>query len=184
MAVSRTTIDATLMARDAAVTSRIMSAVRNRGGAAELAIRRRLWANGLRYRVRSRLHGRPDLVFPGARLAIFIDGDLWHGNSWRVRGLPSLEAQFPTRTEWWVAKIRRNMQRDLEVNALLRAAGWTVLRYWESAVLEDPNGVAREIAERVHGRPLADFVPIETSRTERRRRGSVRGKGTSPDPGA
>jgi len=142
-------------------------------------VRRRLWLNGVRYRLKSRLPGRPDLVFPGARLVIFIDGDLWHGNSWRIRGLPSLEAQFPSRTSWWVAKIRRNMQRDQEVDEQLRAAGWIVLRYWESTVLEDPNRVARDIAERVRGRPLTDFKLLEASRGERRRRGSVRGKAAS-----
>src|SRR5713101_7581935 len=106
------------------VTSRIMSRVKASGSVAELAVRRRLWINGLRYLIHTKLPGRPDIVFPRQRFAIFIDGDLWHGNSWRVRGLPSLDAQFPRRTEWWVNKIRRNMERDREVDAALAKAGW------------------------------------------------------------
>lgn len=151
-----------------------MAAVRARGSTAELAVRRRLWANGLRYRLGTNLPGKPDLVFPGRRVAVFIDGDLWHGNSWRVRGLPSLEAQFPTRTEWWVAKITRNMERDHQVNEQLSAAGWTVLRFWESDTLADPNGVARTIRDAVRGPTGAEFRDVELSATERRRLASVR----------
>lgn len=161
------------MAREVATTSRIMAAVRNRDSTAELAVRRRLWANGLRYRLDAKLAGRPDLVFPSKRIAVFIDGDLWHGNSWRVRGLPSLESQFPNRTEWWVAKITRNMQRDREVNDQLAAHGWTVIRFWESDTLTDPNGVARAIVAAVRGQEPRDFHSIEMTRVERRRLGSV-----------
>lgn len=157
-----------------------MSAVRNRDSTAELAIRRRLWANGLRYRLTARLPGRPDLVFPRQRIAVFIDGDLWHGNSWRVRGLPNLEAQFPNRTEWWVSKITRNMERDRQVNEQLAAEGWTVLRYWESEALADPNDVAERIMLRVRGTEHVDFRRVETTPIERRRLGSVRSKRVSP----
>lgn len=159
--------------RDAALTSRMMASVRSRDSAAELAVRRRLWLNGLRYRLQSGLPGRPDIVFPRQKVAVFIDGDLWHGNSWRVRGLPSLEAQFPTRTAWWVEKIKRNMARDAAVNDQLRAAGWTVLRYWESEVLADPNRVSADIAVQVRGEQLPGFRSHELTAIERRRLGSV-----------
>lgn len=164
------------MSRRPEITSRIMSAVLNRDSTAELAVRRRLWINGLRYRLNSKLPGKPDLVFPSQRIVVFIDGDLWHGNSWRVRGLPSLEAQFPSRTAWWVAKITRNMERDREVNEQLAAAGWTVLRFWESDALSDPNVVARLIAARVRGQGPASFREIEATQVERRRLGSVKTK--------
>ncbi|MBI4580256.1 MAG: very short patch repair endonuclease [Planctomycetes bacterium] len=162
-------------------TSRIMAAVRNRDSTAELAIRSRLWANGLRYRLRTKLPGKPDIVFPTQRIAIFVDGDFWHGHAWQTRGLPSLEAQFPSRTDWWMAKISRNMERDREVNEQLRAGGWTVLRYWESDVLGDPNSIARSIAERVRGSELGEFRAIEPTPAERRRLASVRLKGRRND---
>jgi len=159
--------------RDAKTTSRIMRAVKNRDSTAELAVRRRLWANGIRYRLNARLPGKPDLVFPVKRVAVFIDGDLWHGNSWRVRGLPSLEAQFPNRTEWWTAKIRRNMERDREVNERLARDGWTVLRFWESDVLTDANRVVRRIVGVVNAGRVHQISDVESSTAERRRRSSV-----------
>jgi len=151
-----------------------MGAVRSRNSTAELAVRRRLWANGIRYRLNVKLPGKPDLVFLGRKVAVFIDGDLWHGNSWRVRGLPSLEAQFPTRTEWWVAKIRRTMERDEEVNDQLARAGWTVLRFWESDVLTDPNAVAQAIAAQVSVKASASFADSAHTPLERKRLSSVR----------
>jgi DNA mismatch endonuclease, patch repair protein len=135
--------------RDPAVTSRMMAAVRNKGSKAELALRRELHRRGLRYRLHvGGLPGRPDLVLSRFHLVVFVDGDFWHGNAWRLRGLARFEDQFPTNTDFWVAKIRSNMRRDQEVTAALRAAGWRVLRVWESKILADPVAAADEV-ERV-----------------------------------
>jgi DNA mismatch endonuclease (patch repair protein) len=132
--------------RDPAVTSRMMAAVKSKDSAAELALRRELHRRGFRFRLHARdLPGRPDLVFPRHRVALFVDGDFWHGNAWRIRGLPSLEAQFPNRTAWWTAKIRRNMERDREVSAALKDIGWNVVRTWESEVLTDTGAVADRV---------------------------------------
>jgi len=122
------------------VTSRIMSAVKNKDSEAELKLRRALHARGLRYRVHlGKLVGRPDIVFLGPRVVVFVDGDFWHGNAWRLRGMSSFEEQFRfrSRPEWWEAKIRRNMERDREVNEHLVAEGWRVIRLWESDVLRN-----------------------------------------------
>lgn len=80
------------------------------------------------------LPGRPDLVLRDARLAIFVDGDFWHGGQWVRRGLTSLEEQFPEteKKAYWLRKVRRNMRRDCQVTAELTAQGWTVLRFWET----------------------------------------------------
>lgn len=122
------------------ITSKIMSAVKNKDSEAEMRLRRALFAAGRRYRVHyPKLIGKPDIVFPGARVVVFVDGDFWHGNAWRLRGMSSFEEQFRfrSRPEWWEAKIRRNMERDREVNAALAAGGWSVLRLWESEVQRD-----------------------------------------------
>jgi DNA mismatch endonuclease (patch repair protein) len=140
--------------RDPAITSRMMAAVRNKDSKAELSLRKALWARGLRYRKHVHMTGKPDLVFGPARLVVFIDGDFWHGNAWKVRRLPSLAAMFPHRTSWWVRKITRNIERDGEVNAALQRTGWKVLRFWESDILRDPLRIA---------------VKIETTLTQRRR---------------
>ena len=92
--------------RDPAVTSRMMAAVRNKDSKAELALRRQLHARGLRYRLHARdLPGRPDLVIRKYRLAVFVDGDFWHGNAWKVRGLARFEDQFPSNRDFWVEKF-------------------------------------------------------------------------------
>ena len=134
--------------RDSKVTSRMMAAVRSKDSKGELALRRALHARGLRYRLHARdVPGRPDLVIRSRRLAVFVDGDMWHGNEHHRRSLSSLADLFPTRTDWWVAKIERNMQRDREVNARLAADGWTVIRIWESEVLADPAKAADRVLD-------------------------------------
>ena len=149
-----------------------MSRVRSRDTVAELAIRQRLWAMGLRYRVRTNLPGRPDIVFPRQRIAIFVDGDFWHGNSWRVRGLPSFEAQFVNRSQWWIDKIRRNMTRDQVVTQQLQELGWQVLRFWESDVLAQPNEVVARVVHLI--RPALSKIEYrDATKLERRRLSSV-----------
>lgn len=125
-----------------------MAKVRNKDSRAELALRRALHAAGLRYRLHAPdVLGRPDLVIRSRRLAVFVDGDLWHGNPDEVRrrGRSSLAELFPSRTEWWVAKIERTVRRDREVTAALRDQGWTVLRLWEHDVLRDPQACAQTV---------------------------------------
>ena len=128
--------------RDAAQISGIMRRVRGRDTTPELRLRRALWARGLRYSVTpAALPGKPDIVFPGARLAIFVDGDYWHGNQWRRRGKVALEEQFAASSAasraYWLRKIRRNMRRDCEMSAALLRAGWVTLRLWESQITAD-----------------------------------------------
>jgi DNA mismatch endonuclease, patch repair protein len=133
---------------DREVTSRMMAAVRNKDSKAELALRRALHARGLRYRLHAPdVFGHPDLVIRSRRLAVFVDGDMWHGNEQRRRRLSSMADLLPTRTEWWVAKIERNIARDQEVNTRLKAEGWTVVRLWESEVLQDPQKASQRVLE-------------------------------------
>jgi DNA mismatch endonuclease (patch repair protein) len=138
--------------RASKVTSRMMAAVRNKDSKAELALRRALHARGLRYRLHARdITGHPDIVIRSRRLAVFVDGDMWHGNEHKRRGLSSLADLYPTRTAWWVDKIERNMRRDREVNEQLAAAGWTVVRIWESEVLENPQKAADQVMAALRG---------------------------------
>jgi DNA mismatch endonuclease, patch repair protein len=121
----------------------MMARVRSKDSRAELALRRELHARGIRYRLHaSDILGRPDLVIRKHRLAVFVDGDFWHGNAWRLRGLDSLADMFPTNTEWWVRKIERTIARDRHVTESLQEDGWKVIRIWESDVLEDAQAAA------------------------------------------
>lgn len=142
------------MTRDPAVTSRIMSAIHNRDTRPEMLLRRELHRRGLRYRVRTRLLGHPDLVFPSSRVVVFVDGDYWHGNTWRLRGAASLEAYLDGRanSDFWREKIQSNIARDQIVSYQLATQGWTVLRIWESQINVDltryADQVEREVRER------------------------------------
>lgn len=138
--------------RDPAVTSRMMAAVKHKDSKAELALRRALHAAGLRYRLHPKdVPGKPDIANRAKKLAVFVDGDLWHGNPEEVRrrGRSSLAELFPTRTEWWVTKIERTIERDRKVTEQLRTAGWTVVRLWEYDVLRDPHDCAAEVIRAV-----------------------------------
>lgn len=117
--------------------SAIMRKVHSSNTTPEMTFRKALWAKGLRYKIcPADLPGKPDVVLPSKRLAIFIDGDYWHGNQWRKRNLSVLEEQFQgtSSKDYWLKKIRRNMSRDCAATASLLSEGWTVLRFWESEV--------------------------------------------------
>lgn len=110
--------------------------------APELAVRRRLHAMGLRYRIDHPpvpgLRRRADIVFTRRRIAVFIDGCFWHSCP--------LHATTPKQNaEYWLPKLATNVERDRDTDARLTAAGWTVLRYWEH---EAPELIAAEIRSR------------------------------------
>jgi DNA mismatch endonuclease (patch repair protein) len=90
------------------------------------------------------LPGRPDVVFSGARLAVFCDGDFWHGRDWASRRQKLGQG---TNSAYWLAKIQRNMERDRQNTRRLQEMGWTVLRFWESQIRSDPTGVTRTVLE-------------------------------------
>jgi DNA mismatch endonuclease (patch repair protein) len=104
-----------------------MRRVKGRDTAPELRVRRLLWSLGARYRLsRADLPGKPDIVLPGRRLAIFVHGCFWHGHGC-ARG-----ARVPkANRDYWVGKIARNRTRDAAVLGALEAAGWRVETVWE-----------------------------------------------------
>jgi DNA (cytosine-5)-methyltransferase 1 len=122
---------------DRAARSQLMERIRSRDTKPEVAFRRAIWHRGFRFRIcDTRLDGKPDLIFPAHRLAVYIDGDFWHGHQWRTRKLASLDDQFSgsATADYWKAKIRRNINRDFLVTQANLEAGWSVLRFWESDI--------------------------------------------------
>lgn len=103
-----------------------MQAIKNKDSKIELMLRKELWAKGLRYRknVKS-VYGHPDIAFIGKKVAIFVDGEFWHGYDWENR-----KKDFKSHQGYWIPKIERNMQRDQEVTKKLQSEGWTVFRFW------------------------------------------------------
>ena len=127
--------------------SAVMRAVKSRGTAPELKVRRAAHALGLRFRLgRSDLPGKPDLVFPSRRIALFVHGCFWHGHDC-ARG-----ARLPhTNRTYWQAKIARNMERDAASLASLRKLDWKPAVIWECET-KDAARLARLITRRV-GKP-------------------------------
>lgn len=122
-----------------------MSRIKGKNTAPELRLRKELWARGLRYRVNAKTPvGRPDLVFKGPRLTVFVDGCFWHG-------CPEHYVRPRSREEFWAEKLRTNVERDQEQTRLLEEAGWTVLRFWEHEVWEDLGAVVEAVETAVTG---------------------------------
>lgn len=106
--------------------SKLMGRIRNKNTGPELAVRKALHAAGFRFRLHRRdLPGRPDIVLPRLRVAIFVHGCFWHGHDCRRGKLPEDNAEF------WVEKIDRNKARDVAAQATLSQAGWTVETIWQ-----------------------------------------------------
>ena len=119
-----------------------MSRIRGRDTKPELLLRKALWAAGLRYRIRNSLPGKPDIVFPSARLAVFVDGCFWHG-------CPEHMTWPENNAEFWRRKIERNIERDRDVEAELERLGWKWLRFWEHEVKNSVDAVVRRIRKRL-----------------------------------
>ena len=121
-----------------------MSLIKGKDTLPERQMARLLRAVGLRFRRHRRdLPGRPDFALVGHRVAIFCDGEFWHG-----RDYPSLRRKL---NAWWRAKIERNMARDKESDRALRSAGWRVLRFWEDD-LRDPVRCAARMSRATSAR--------------------------------
>ena len=110
----------------------MMSRVRNRGTAAELYVRQRVWRAGFRYRLNVRkLPGMPDLVLPRYRAVVLVQGCFWHGHDCRKgQRRPTSNADF------WNRKLDGNIARDAANQARLRELGWTVFVVWECLLEE------------------------------------------------
>ena len=106
-------------------------------------LRKALWAQGLRYRLDYRvkgrqLEGRPDMVFPGHKLVVFVDGCFWHS-------CPEHATRPKKNAKFWADKLARNRQRDKEVNSKLTQQGWRVIRVWEHEIKNDLGAVVQKI---------------------------------------
>lgn len=120
-----------------------MQAVKNKDSKIECLLRNELWKRGLRYRKNVKaVYGHPDIAFISKKIAVFVDSEFWHGHDWENR-----KKDFQSHQEFWIPKIERNIQRDIEVNEKLKSEGWTVIRFWGSFITKNTKQCA-DIVER------------------------------------
>ena len=131
-----------------------MQAVRYKDSKIEVLLRKELWSRGLRYRKNVKtVFGHPDVAFIGYRIAVFCDSEFWHGYDWENR-----KEDIKSNRDFWIPKIERNMQRDVEVNNRLKEEGWTVFRFWGKEIKKNTSGCADLIEEALLRRKHNDEV--------------------------
>ena len=124
-----------------------MQAVKNKDTEIELLLRKELWHRGMRYRKNTSIvFGHPDIVFTKKKIAVFCDSEFWHGYDWENK-----KKEIKSHQSFWIPKIERNMQRDIEVNKTLKSEGWTVLRFWGKEIKNNLDKCADKIERAVKG---------------------------------
>lgn len=114
----------------------------------EVVLRKALWHKGIHYRKNYKeLPGKPDIVLTKYKIAIFCDGEFFHGYNWRVQ---KQRLEKSNNSEYWIKKISRNMERDYEVDKELSALGWTVVHFWGKYVLKHTDECVKYIEELIY----------------------------------
>lgn len=115
-----------------------MSRIKGKDTSIERILSRALWRRGLRFRKNSSsVYGHPDISIKKYRIAIFCDGDFWHGYDWENR-----KNSIKSHRDYWIPKIERNIEKDIEVNHVLHGMGYTVIRLWEHEIRKDADDAA------------------------------------------
>lgn len=137
-------------------TSKRMSKVKLKKGTAETLLAKQLWADGFRYRLNyKKLPGSPDIAVLRYKVAIFVDGEFWHGYDWNKR-----KTKLKRNSEYWIEKIEENMARDCRVDKELRAMDWIPARFWSKDVIKDLDSCVHFIREIVF-QELIDAIQDE-----------------------
>jgi DNA mismatch endonuclease (patch repair protein) len=122
-----------------------MSRIRSNDTKIEMDLRKALWHEGIRYKKNYKhLPGKPDIAITKYRIAIFCDGEFWHGKGWEAKKL-----KIQSNPEYWIAKIERNIKRDGETEKRLRSMGWTVLRFWGNDIRKDLAACVEEVKDAI-----------------------------------
>ncbi|MDR2773056.1 MAG: very short patch repair endonuclease [Elusimicrobiota bacterium] len=117
-----------------------MSRIKSNNTSVEVLLRKALWHEGIRYRKNFKtLPGKPDIVITKYKVVVFCDGELWHGKDWEIR-----KETIKTNRQYWLLKIKRNMDRDEEREIMLNKMGWVVVRFWG---MDIKNGLFRCVNE-------------------------------------
>lgn len=126
--------------------SRNMSLIKSKNTRPELIVRKYLFGKGLRYRINYNIHGTPDIVFPGKKIAIFVHGCFWHLHGCKYSTIPK------TNTAFWENKLSKNKKRDKGTKDKLIAEGWDVYIVWECELKEDRENCLNRLLEYIKSR--------------------------------
>jgi DNA mismatch endonuclease Vsr len=128
-------------------THKTMKKLKSNDTSIETVLRKELWRRGYRFRKNDMsLPGKPDIVLTKYKIAIFCDGEFFHGKDWNARKLKLAQGN---NGDYWVKKISRNRERDDEINKKLSFMGWTVIRFWGHDIKEDTNECIKVIEEAI-----------------------------------
>ena len=131
-----------------------MQHIRSNNTKIEIILRKALWHKGYRYRINyKKLPGKPDIVLPKYKIAIFCDGEFFHGKDWEVLK-PRLEKG--DNGSFWISKISRNRERDDEINKKLLFMGWTVIRFWGNDIKKNTDECIKVIEENIFETKIED----------------------------
>lgn len=138
---------------DAATRSRMMAGIGGKNTRPEVQLRKAMHALGFRYRLHDRkLPGKPDLVFPRHRAAVFVHGCFWHRHEGcRYATMPA------TRPEFWAAKFEANVARDRRAEMALHEMGWRIATVWECELRKSAEGAARWLSDWLKNGPAVSF---------------------------
>lgn len=128
--------------------SKLMSGIRGKNTRPEVRLCKALWHAGLRYRKHCKqLPGTPDIASKKYKVAIFVDGEFWHGHDWNAK-----KANIKSNRAFWIPKIERNIQRDAENTMALERQGYAVFRFWSHEVKNELGQCVKQILDYIHRR--------------------------------
>ncbi|MBR5750239.1 MAG: very short patch repair endonuclease [Bacilli bacterium] len=131
------------MKRDEATVSYTMSRIRGKDTSIEVKLRKALYEKGCRYRCNSKyIFGHPDISFKGVKVVVFCDSEFWHGKDFEEN-----EKKIQSNRDYWIPKIKRNIERDKEVNEKLTQEGYLIFRYWGGEIQKNLDKCVTEILE-------------------------------------
>lgn len=131
-------------------TRKRMSNVKLKNGDAERLLAKRLWYLGYRYRKNDkRLPGSPDIAILKHRIAVFVDGEFWHGKDWEIR-----KGRLQRNREYWIEKIEENIARDLRNDQQLLQLGWIPIHFWEKEVIKNLPRCLSDVEEVILARMI------------------------------
>ncbi len=123
-----------------------MQAIKGKDTKEEILLAKTLWHRGHRYRKNDKsVFGTPDLTFKKPKIAIFVDGEFFHGYNWEER-----KDKIHSNREYWILKIERNIKRDAEVNQYLLGHGWRVVRFWSTFIKKNLQDCIQIIEQEIN----------------------------------